>query len=249
MFAGVLGYDELSSLVTDRLAEEGIDLSHVTRQANARPIHSFIVVEIERATRTILFDPSGTAGAPDSDAVVQLVLASRVLFVDPYGVPGMIRAATAARAAGIPVVGDFEGPVRPDWPPLLELVDHLIVSTDFATELTAESDPARAVEALLTDDRDTVIVTCGVEGSWCLTHSSRGRPMHVPAYRVKAVDTNGCGDVFHGAYASALAQGMGTRERIVFATAAAALKATRSGGQAGIPRRDEVEAFIHERAT
>jgi sugar/nucleoside kinase (ribokinase family) len=63
------------------------------------------------------------------------------------------------------------------------------------------------------------------------------------------VDTTGCGDVFHGAYASALARGLSLAERVRFAAAAAALKATRPGGQAGIPTRPEVEAFLQEHAS
>ena len=69
-------------------------------------------------------------------------------------------------------------------------------------------------------------------------------PRHQPAYRVEVVDTTGCGDVFHGAYAAGLAQGVGTAERVRLATATAALKATRHGGQAGIPSRAAVEAFL-----
>ena len=70
------------------------------------------------------------------------------------------------------------------------------------------------------------------------------------------VDTNGCGDVFHGAYAAALARtrntvesvrGQAIAERVRFASAAAALKATRAGGQAGAPRLAEVEQFLKER--
>jgi sugar/nucleoside kinase (ribokinase family) len=58
------------------------------------------------------------------------------------------------------------------------------------------------------------------------------------------VDTTSCGDVFHGAYASALAWGLGLDERVRLACAAAALKATRPGGQAGIPTRAAVESFL-----
>jgi sugar/nucleoside kinase (ribokinase family) len=54
---------------------------------------------------------------------------------------------------------------------------------------------------------------------------------------VTVVDTTGCGDVFHGAYAAGLSRGLALPERIRFASAAAALKARGRGGQAGIPTR------------
>jgi sugar/nucleoside kinase (ribokinase family) len=87
-----------------------------------------------------------------------------------------------------------------------------------------------------------VIVTCGGQGAWCATGS--GEAIHFPAFKVNAIDTTGCGDVFHGAYAAALARGTGMEERIHFASAAAALKATQHGGQAGIPTRPVVERFL-----
>jgi sulfofructose kinase len=62
------------------------------------------------------------------------------------------------------------------------------------------------------------------------------------------VDTNGCGDVFHGVYAAALSEGMPAAERIRFASAVAALKATQPGGQQGIPRRSEADRFLVERS-
>ena len=64
--------------------------------------------------------------------------------------------------------------------------------------------------------------------------------------KVDVVDTTGCGDVFHGAYAAGLAQGLDLRDRIRLATAAEALKATRRGGQAGIPTRAAVNQFLEE---
>jgi sugar/nucleoside kinase (ribokinase family) len=70
---------------------------------------------------------------------------------------------------------------------------------------------------------------------------------HQPAFPVAVVDTTGCGDVFHGAYAASLARGVELAGRIRFASAAAAIKATRYGGQAGIPTRAAVEAFLQER--
>ena len=57
----------------------------------------------------------------------------------------------------------------------------------------------------------------------------------------RAVDTTGCGDVFHGAYAAALVHGYEITRALRFAAVAAGLKATCPGGQAGIPSRAAVE--------
>lgn len=62
-------------------------------------------------------------------------------------------------------------------------------------------------------------------------------------YAGVVVDTTGCGDVFHGAYAAAFTRGLPAQARIRYA-AAAALKATRPGPQSGIPTRAEVEALL-----
>ncbi len=69
-------------------------------------------------------------------------------------------------------------------------------------------------------------------------------PGHQPAIPVEAVDTTGCGDVFHGGYAAALAHGWDIPTALRFAATAAGLKATQGGGQAGIPTRAAVEAHM-----
>jgi ribokinase len=165
------------------------------------------------------------------------------LLVDRFGIPGMIRAARIARAAGIPVVADFESSHLPRFAELLALVDHLIVSENFARHLTKAKSPARAAAKLWHQERSAVVVTCGAAGCWFVdARTKQARP--VPAFRVKAIDTTGCGDVFHGAYAAALARGMSLEERLRFASAAAALKATQHGGQAGIPTLSKVNSFL-----
>jgi sulfofructose kinase len=66
----------------------------------------------------------------------------------------------------------------------------------------------------------------------------------VPGFRVEAIDTLGAGDVFHGAYALALAEGRTVTEAARFANAAAAIKCTRASGRRGIPLRAEVDAWL-----
>ena len=160
----------------------------------------------------------------------------------------MIRAATIAREAGKPVVGDLENPDQPGFTELLSLIDHLIVSESFALRITRQSDISRALCELQSDRRSVVVITAGAKGCWFTGEETDGRVRHQPAFPVEAVDTTGCGDVFHGAYAAGLALGIPLKHRILKASAAAALKATLPGGQAGIPNHETVETFLKDRA-
>jgi sugar/nucleoside kinase (ribokinase family) len=243
-FAGTLGNDEASQFVVNRFVEEGIDVALICRREEARPVRSTIIINPNRQTRTIFYDPKDVFGADPLWPEEDVIRRARVLLVDDYGVEGMIRAATICRAAGIPVVADFEIGGHPLFPTLLELVDHLVLSRAFAQKLTGEHDPAAAARTLWRPGRRAVVVTCGVEGCWYVTRERPDAPCHQPAIVVEAVDTTGCGDVFHGGYAAALAYGWDIPTALRFAATAAGLKAMQGGGQAGIPTRAAVETHM-----
>jgi ribokinase len=241
---GVLGRDELSRFVEESFHREGVDTTHSPRRDDASVAHSTIVVDESRDTRTVFASVEGAIGADAQKPDAELIRTAGALLVDHHGLPGTIRAAQIARDAGVAVVGDFERYPGDEFDELLRLTDHLIISRRFARQLTGTSDPARAAEQLVDDDARTVVVTCGAEGCY---YASCGNVRHVPAIDVSVVDTTGCGDVFHGAYAAALARGMELENRIKLATAVAAMKAGRRGGQAGCPSWETVQEFIQGR--
>lgn len=241
-YAGVLGRDELSGFALGCLKREGVDVAWVQRRPAAGPGYSTIIVDQERGTRNIFSDVRRVVGA-STRTPAALIASSRVLLIDHIGVPGMIRAARLARRAGIPVVADFERDHDPQFRRLMALADHLIISRSFAAALTGFRSPEMAVLKLARPDREVSVVTCGEEGCWYLAQGW-SKPRHQPAFRVKVADTTGCGDVFHGAYAFALARGMRLEERIRFAAATAALKAARPGGQDGVPSLRAVRRFL-----
>jgi sulfofructose kinase len=65
-------------------------------------------------------------------------------------------------------------------------------------------------------------------------------PQEIPAFPVEATNTTGAGDVFHGAYALAIAEGRPVEAALRFANAAGALRA-RDGATA---TRDATELFL-----
>jgi sulfofructose kinase len=248
-YAGTLGDDELSQFVIDGLEAEGVSLRHIVRRAGTRPFHSTILVDTDKKTRTILGNEKNVVGADPELPAAEVIRSARVLIVDHAGIPGMIRAARIARAAGIPVVADLERDEAEPLAELIELTDHLILPYDFAKKLTRAAEGPSIARALWRADRAAVVITRGTDGSWYVTAEDPEKVYHQPAFRVPAVDTNGCGDVFHGVYAAGLSKGMSAAERIRFAAAVAAQKATQPGGQKGIPQRADADRFCRERAS
>ena len=243
-YAGRLGTDEHSRYIAEDFRREGVDVSRSPRSPKACTVRSTIIVGSTTGSRNIFYEVKGLLGAHDSLPATQVIRASKVLFIDHYGMRGNLRATRIARSAGVGVVADFEDDAVPLFQEVLDKVDHLILSEGFALRITGESSTARAALALWRADRAAVIVTCGAKGCWCVSACSGQKARHYPAFHVRAADTTGCGDVFHGAYAASLARGDALPARIRFAAAAAALKAATTE----IPRLRAVNRFLRAEA-
>jgi sulfofructose kinase len=241
-FCGVLGEDELSRFTIRELEREGVDCAPVLKCPEARPYYSVVIVDQSTAQRSILYSNAGVMEVPAGNIVPELIANCRGLFVDFTVISAGLRAAELAHRHSIPVIGDIEPSSDPRLPDLVRQVDHLILGVDMAHRLTGESDPVAAVRALSGAERACCVVTAGNRGCW---YSQRGgQVQHVPALEVEVVDTTGCGDVFHGAYAASLTQGESVDQAVRVATVAAGLKATQPGGRSGIPDRATIDQYL-----
>jgi sugar/nucleoside kinase (ribokinase family) len=126
---------------------------------------------------------------------------------------------------------------------MMPLADHLLVPRDFAAACTGMTTPSQAAEEMHRRcPRACTAVTCGREGCYYL-HAS-APVQHLLAPRVESLETTGCGDVFHGAYAAALAGGKDVLDCLRFASAAAAVFATRPSGWQHLPTTEDVNRLM-----
>lgn len=241
-YLGALGEDELSRYAIRGLEQEGVDCSTVIDVPAARPFHSCVVVDESSASRTILFSPEGVTAVADRFITRELISSCKVLFVDNTGGSAALRAAKLAREIGRPVIADIERITGPETSELIEYVDHLVVGIELGAEVAADERPDIVADRLIQNGHNAVVVTAGERGCWW---SDQDRKVHHhPAFFVRAVDTLGCGDVFHGAYAATVAAGGSVEDAVRTASAAAAIMATRRGVGPAVPRRVEVDEFI-----
>ena len=121
---------------------------------------------------------------------------------------------------------------------LTDLPDHDGTEADIL-EGTELLDAARRLRG---EGPSVVVVTEGENGCWC---ASPDGDFHTPAFIAPAVvDTTGAGDVFHGAFLLARANGLDLGGALEFASAVAALKCRSLGGRAGIPTMEETLSFM-----
>ncbi len=123
--------------------------------------------------------------------------------------------------------------------PLLFLITPNETEASLLTGIALDNEDAlpRIAEALLNKGVANVIITLGAKGAYFHNASQQFR---IPAPKVQAVDTTAAGDVFNGALAVALAEGMDWPQAIDMACRAGSIAVTRMGAQASAPFREEL---------
>ncbi len=241
-YMGTIGDDPFGAFMMADFAQRGIDTSAV-RVVPGVSFHSVVLLNRTNSTRTCIWN-RGTVPPPrPEDLDLDMLRQAKMLHLDGHMLDAAVFAARKCREWGIPVSYDAGG-TYPNVDRLMPYVDYLIPSEEFALKYTGEDSPEKAAEKLYeTYHPRMVAVTQGVRGGFILSDEGLRR---YESYRVRAVDTNGCGDTFHGAFDAGKIRGMGDDEACRYASAAAAIKCTRLGARDAMADDEECRAFMRE---
>jgi ribokinase len=235
-FAGMLGDDLFGSMIKASLVGEGIDTSGALVRKGYESQFAFIVAEPELGRRTIFWRrPTGPPPSPD-EIDYSIIRQARVLLTDGLFPEASIAACKAARDAGVQVVVDA-GSLREGMLELARLSDYYLTSEAFAKALVGNDKAVEACYKLAEFGPRVVGVTLGDRGYVALID---GRTIERPAYKVKAVDTTGCGDVFHAGFMYGVVQGWNVEKSLDLGAWSAAMVSRKLGGRAGIPTLKEL---------
>ena len=221
-----LGTDPIGDMIMADLAAEGVEVSNVTRTHGARSSYSSVFIDAQGERQIVNFRGAG------------LVLDTRwfeiqrdlgAVLTDTRRVDAALAALTLAKARGIPGVLDGEAPVDPR---LMTAASHVALSMQGLRSLYPDLSVEAALACIRADHDAWACVTDGPNGVWFTTKIGVS---HMPSHDIRPVDTLAAGDVWHGAFALALAEGADELSAIRTANAAAALKCMTKGAGPGHP--------------
>jgi len=235
--AGNVGDDKFGAAILASLDSEGIDTSGIIARKGHSSQFAFIVSEAEGGRRTIFWQrPTGKPLQPD-ELDLAVLGKSRIFHTDGLFREASLFACKKAKEAGIPVVVDA-GTLREGMLDIARFSDCFIASETFSRSLGP--DPVESCRILAGLGVNFAGVTLGANGYIALIN---GRVIRKPAYPSRAIDTTGCGDVFHAGVIYGLVRGWSAEKCLDCGAWAAALASTKMGGRNGIPTRQE----LHDR--
>ncbi|MDK2919318.1 MAG: hypothetical protein PWQ37_2051 [Candidatus Petromonas sp.] len=240
-YMGVLSNDTYGTFMLDDFKKYGVGTENIVIKEGYISAHSFVILNARNSSRTCIWNKGTIPEFKQDEINVNAIKNAKVLHLDGNHLEAAIHAATIAIENGVKVSLDAGG-TYPGIDKLLPLVDFLIPSEEFALKITGESDAEKAASILFNKYKpEVLIVTQGSRGGFIYNGK---KYMRYSTFKVNAIDTNGAGDVFHGAFVAAYIKGMDVTKAANFASAVAALKCTKVGARKSVPTYEDTINFL-----
>jgi len=240
-YIGTVGDDERGRVQMESLQGSGVNLDDVQVRANCANQSAYIIIDQSTGERTVFWQRPDCLALSPGEIREEQITGARLLHIDGHDTPAVEKAASIARANGIPVTVDVDT-IYPGFERVLRNVDYLLASSEFPGRWTKIDDPRRALDTLQKEyGMRVAAMTLGAHGALALVD---GEFHYSPAFVVNCVDTTGAGDVFHGAFCYAVLQAMPIGEALDFSNAMAALNCTAIGARGGIQGAEEARLLM-----
>ncbi|SDW75964.1 sulfofructose kinase [Lutibacter oricola] len=240
-FLGYKANNTLSLIANEELKKCDVDTSLLIESKNFQPAIAVVEVDPNNGDRTVFYSTNNYKPLQPKDINEEWIKNSRLLLVDGYDVVGNLELLKIAKKHSIPSVLDIEAGDISILKEMISLGSHIILPLEGAQMISGLETPEECIKSLSKLTKGLLVITDGANGSWALENH---KIIHQAAFPTKVVDTTGCGDAFHGAYASALLKGRNLAERMEYASAYASIIAAHFGGRSYFPTMEEVQQKI-----
>ena len=242
-YIGVLSDDNGGQFLLNDFKKYGVGVDNVIVESGYRSFTSVIWLSAATTSRTCVYDKGNLPPLVLNDAQKEAIKNAELLMVDGNEMDAAVEAAKFARENGVKVLYDcgglYEGVER-----LLEHTDIMIPSEEFSLGHTGADTAEEAARKLFEMySPEVVVITQGKRGG--LLYDGK-TAVSYPIYPAVVVDSNGSGDVFHGAFASAVVRGFDYETCCHFSSAVSAIKCTGVGARESVPDFDTVKAYLKE---
>lgn len=242
-FIGNLSDDNGATFLKADFEKYGVDTDYIKIIPGYETFCSVLWLSKETTSRTCVFFKGNIPPTEIDETAKKAIADAAVLMIDGNDMAAAIEGAKIAKNNGTKVLYDAGG-LYEGVENLLPYADILIPSEEFSLGHTGAKTAEEAAKILYEKySPEVVVITQGKEGGIIFDGEKSEK---YPAFLVDAVDSNGSGDVFHGAFAFAVTQNMSYKEACVFSSAVSALKCTKVGAREGVPTYDKTINFLKE---
>ena len=240
---GAIGNDAYGEMQRQSLLQSGVDVSGLLTKENVSTGTAFITVNKEGNNSIVVVQGANAQFTPEDIEAHRNLIEECEIVILQLEIPmdTVLYAVKLARKLGKIVLLD-PAPAPEHFPKeLYQYIDIIKPNESELSRLTGIADAQNhleeAVQILKDHGVKNVLVTLGGEGAYLDAENKTA--VHIPAKKVKVVDTTAAGDSFTAALAAMILDGKALEEAAEFANQVSAIVVTREGAQDSIPTLKE----------
>ena len=236
-------WDEYGRKIKKEFEEVGVNTTYLELNSEHQTTSSFIIANKENGSRTVFTYRPNTVKMNS----IKLNFEPDIILIDGQEVE-ISKEMIKKYPNAISIID--AGRPKPEIIELSKLVNYTVCSKEFAetiTEMVIDYekpntliDLYKKMESIF---KNNIVVTLESKGA---LYKYQNQVKIMPSIKVKALDSTGAGDLFHGAFAYGIAKNMPYEEVIKLSNVTGALSVTKIGGRFSAPSVEEVKNVYHD---